>query len=348
MLDFSQVELDKLSVNYIGNKSREELLLCSEQQISLNESLNSVLMKYFLSSFDNQAEFYNLSHESDIKLNEVYSFVSEIFDNSDSFQNQNINISRHLYEQSTHPKIKDGEFYIASFKECIVNGEKADAVGLFKSENKDTFLKVKQTKEKFEINFDDGININKLDKGCIIFNVEKENGYLVSIVDNIGKGNEAQYWKDDFLHVRARCDNYHNTKNILTLCKNFVVKQLPNEFDISKADQSDLLNKSVKYFKKNENFEMESFTKEVIGDPDVIKSFNNYGQQFSQEHDFSLIQDFEISPQAVKKQQRVFKSVIKLDKNFHIYVHGNHKLIEKGYDEATGMNYYKVFFNEEN
>ncbi|OFX55429.1 MAG: hypothetical protein A2046_12470 [Bacteroidetes bacterium GWA2_30_7] len=348
MLEFNKVELQKLSVNYVGNKSRDEMLQCSEYTAKLDDTLNIILLKYFLSSFDNQAEFYNLHHESDLKLNEIYTYVGELFENPENFYKQNVNISRHLYEHSTHPKIKAGEFYVVYFKECVVDGKTTDAIGLFKSENKDTFLKVQQTKDNFEINFEDGININKLDKGCLIFNTEKENGYLVSIVDNVGKGSEAQYWKDDFLHLKARNDNYHNTKNILTLCKNFVVKKLPNEFDVSKADQADLLNKSVKYFKQNESFGIDGFTKEVIGDPDVIKSFNNYRQQYSEEHDVQLITDFDISAQAVKRQQRVFKSVIKLDKNFHIYVHGNHKLIEKGFDEATGMNFYKVFFKEEN
>jgi hypothetical protein len=55
-----------------------------------------------------------------------------------------------------------------------------------------------------------------------------------------------------------------------------------------------------------------------------------------------------ISGTAVKKQARVFKSVLKLDKNFHIYIHGNKELIEKGYDEQLQMNYYKVYFKEEN
>jgi len=39
--------------------------------------------------------------------------------------------------------------------------------------------------------------------------------------------------------------------------------------------------------------------------------------------------------------------VIKLDKNFHIYVHGNRDLIEKGFDEAKGKNYYKMYFEQE-
>jgi len=41
------------------------------------------------------------------------------------------------------------------------------------------------------------------------------------------------------------------------------------------------------------------------------------------------------------------KSVVKLDKNFHIYVHGRHDYIERGYDEAKGMKYYKLYFTNE-
>ena len=49
---------------------------------------------------------------------------------------------------------------------------------------------------------------------------------------------------------------------------------------------------------------------------------------------------------AVKKQARVFKSVLKLDKNFHIYIHGNRDLIEQGTDER-GRKYYNIYYEEE-
>jgi len=55
---------------------------------------------------------------------------------------------------------------------------------------------------------------------------------------------------------------------------------------------------------------------------------------------------FEISNKAVKKQARVFKSVLKLDKNFHIYIHGDKKLIERGTDEV-GRKFYKIYYEEE-
>lgn len=59
-----------------------------------------------------------------------------------------------------------------------------------------------------------------------------------------------------------------------------------------------------------------------------------------------LSNSFEISSQAVKKQTRVFKSVLKLDKNFHIYIHGNKELIEQGI-EKDGRKYYKIYYQNE-
>jgi len=56
--------------------------------------------------------------------------------------------------------------------------------------------------------------------------------------------------------------------------------------------------------------------------------------------------NFVISESAVKKQARSIKSIIKLDKNFHIYVHGHRELIEQGVDEA-GRKFYKIYYSEE-
>ena len=79
----------------------------------------------------------------------------------------------------------------------------------------------------------------------------------------------------------------------------------------------------------------------------MIKSFQTYDESYRQSHEVNIEDSFEISPQAVKKQARVFKTVLKLDKNFHIYIHGNRDLIEQGV-EKDGRKFYKIYFNEEN
>jgi antitoxin component HigA of HigAB toxin-antitoxin module len=118
-------------------------------------------------------------------------------------------------------------------------------------------------------------------------------------------------------------------------------------FDISKTDKIDLLNRSIKYFKDQESFDMDEFTNKVIEDPEGIELFKNYKKNYEEEYDIQIADSFSISNVAVKKQARVFKSVLKLDRNFHIYIHGDKELIEKGFDEEKNMNYYKVYFRDE-
>ena len=79
----------------------------------------------------------------------------------------------------------------------------------------------------------------------------------------------------------------------------------------------------------------------------MISEFQNYKQDFEDEKDVRLMEDFAVSRAAVKNQSRVFKSVLKLDKNFHVYIHGKRDMIEKGVDEM-GRKYYKLYYNEEN
>lgn len=345
-MDYTDSSLQEIILHKVGNKLLEEDLRLSKFPLRINEDLGILLANYFFTAFKSQ-EFFNFYHESDLHLNEVYVYASEIFENPDSIYEQSVNLAKHLYEQSIHPKIKGGEFYTVYFRNCMVDGRKTDAVGLFKCENKDTFLKVLTSEDGYALTSEKGMNLNKLDKGCIIFNLDKEDGYIVSVVDNTNRGSDAQYWIDDFLHVSQRKDEYYNTQNVLNLCKTFVTKELPEQFDVTKADQVDLLNRSVKFFKSNDSFDLGDFENEVIIQPEIIESFKTYKSDFQKENDIEIADNFSISESAVKKQSRIFKSVIKLDKNFHIYIHGDRKLIEQGEDEH-GRKFYKIYYNEEN
>jgi hypothetical protein len=308
--------------------------------------IKPLLLQYFLSPFKSE-ELYNFTHPSDLDMNEVFHYVSAIFEDPACLLAQSQNLAQHLYRHSTHPKILNGEFYVTFLENCLINNETVQAVGLFKSESRETYLKIYPVGGSFEIGHDDGININKLDKGCLVFNTGREEGYVVAIVDNLNKGNEAQYWRDDFLQVKPRSDNYYKTRAVMDLCKTFVKDKLPQEFEVSRADQADILNRSMKFLKENDAFEMEEFNEKVLSSPDIINSFSEYKNQFTHEHDLDIPENFQISETAVKRQSRFMKSVIKLDKNFHIYLHGEHKMIEKGYDDQKQMNYYKLFFREE-
>lgn len=346
-IDFTQVELQQLITHHIGNKLRDEKYLLSSEATIFEDETKHFLLKYFLLSLKTE-ELYSFTHSVKLELNAVYSVIKNIFSNPEKFILLSQDIGKLLYEQSMHPKVKQGELNIVYFTNAILGSEVIDAIGIFKSETDIPFIKMVNEKSRFNINLDYGFDINGMDKGCIIFNTNHQEGYKLLVIDKANKTIEAQYWKDDFLKVKPIMNEFHQTNQFLSLTKNFVTKQLSEEFEISKTDQIDLLNRSIQYFKERENFDIDGFASEVISNELGIESFKKFKKNYEEEFDIDIEDSFLISNTAVKKQARVFKSVLKLDKNFHIYIHGDKELIEKGYDEEMKMSYYKVYFIEEN
>ncbi len=342
MIGENTMELMAAAVHRVGNRSEEEGVFNSSGLLCLDDTLKEVLTTYFTSAFKTE-EFFNFYNKEGLDYNFVYTAAATIFHNPETLYDQSLMLANFLYEKSNKPNIKSGELYVTYFQGDI-NGEATDVIGLFKSESKETFLQVRPEMSGLELSCQEGVSLRKLDKGCLIFNRSKEEGYVLSVTDNSNRS-EALYWMDEFLEVRQRRDSYANTQDVMAMCKEYVVKELPQQFEVSKADQVDLLNKSVDFFKQNDHFTMDDFTDQVIAQPELIDSFNKYRTGYQKERDIEIADEFAISDSAVKKGSRSIRSVIKLDKNFHIYVHGNRNLLEQGEDEKG--KYYKVYYKEE-
>jgi hypothetical protein len=347
MTDLGSAELKKLIIHKVGNRLLEENAVLSDEETALSAQpgLSDVLTSWFLSSF-REPVFHHFHHVSSLELNEIYSIAASLFKSQKGFVKKSKDIANILYQYSNHPKIKAGEVYVAYFQGCVFNHETADAIGIFKSESKETFLKVFQEDAYLGVEHDEGISLKKPDKACLIIDVNKDEGYRVCVVDNQTTGNDAQYWKDEFLKLKPVDDNYYQTQHYLTLTKDFVTGRLDEDFEVSKADQIDYLNRSIDYFKKNEQFNELEFATDVFEHKEVISSFKKFKKDYQSEHELRVVSEFEISAQAVKRQSRIFKSVLKLDRNFHIYIHGDRELIEKGVD-PDGRKYYKIYYKEE-
>jgi len=182
--------------------------------------------------------------------------------------------------------------------------------------------------------------------GSLDENVQQ--GFLALIHESAAsKQGDAAFWKSAFLQAAPIVNSYHNTNETLGMCKLFISNELTEHFDTNKTDQIDMLQRSMDYFKTHDQFQLDQFSKEVLYHPEVIDSFTQYKQQYEVAKQVNIEDEFAINPAAIQKQQRHFKSILKLDKNFHVYVHGRRDLIEKGYDEMTGKHYYKLYFDQE-
>ena len=173
MLNFDEISINDVIVHHIGSNADEEGIKLSKSLINFDDNTRTLLKRLFLQPFK-PGEYYHLSNSEDLAKNMVYATVSKIFADPQSLIEESQNLANFLYEQSVHPKIKTGELYVVYFSNCFIEGETVDAIGLFKSETKEKFLKVQEKKQNFELNYDEGIT--KLDKGCLIFNMEQENG----------------------------------------------------------------------------------------------------------------------------------------------------------------------------
>jgi hypothetical protein len=344
-IDFSQIELLSLITHKVGNKLRDENIQLTDEATFYNNDTKEFLLRYFLLPVKSE-ELFEFTHSVKLEMNDVYSIVKDIFNDSTEFISHSKSLAKLLYENSMHPKIKGGELNIAFFTNVVLDDEVVEAIGIYKSETDVPFLKMKIGKAKYNINHEFGFEIKGVDKGCIIFNTNQGTGFKVLVIDNSNKSVEAQYWKDDFLKLKPIANEFHQTNQFLGIAKNFVTKQLDEEFEVTKADKIDLLNRSVEYFKTHETFDKKEFEEEVFQDSGIIKSFRIFDNSYRQENEIDITDSFDISPQAVKKQARVFKSVLKLDKNFHIYIHGNRDMIEQGVDK-DGRKYYKIYYDQE-
>ena len=346
MTGIDSVQLAEVIVHRIGNPTRGESLQLSPHALTLNDPIvKGLLVKYFLSPFNDQ-ECYHFTHLSDVQLNEVYQYTGAIFKDPSALLAKSHLIAQFLYGKSTHVKVKEGELYVARFDQVPFDGDLVRAVGIFKSETKETFLKVFPHGKSWEVVHEEGIDIRKLDKGCLIFDTDAPEGYKVCLVDT-GAKQDTQYWVRDFLQVQPYADSYHHTHQYLDLCKDFIKNEYPEKFEVAKSDQIDLMNRSMDYFKTREQFTETEFADEVLHHPEVRDSFMEYKKHYENARQYEFDDSFDIHGAAVQRQQKVFKSVLKLDKNFHVYIHGRRDLIEKGYDEMSGKKYYKLFYDEE-
>lgn len=349
MIDFSRAQMTHFAIHFVGNKGLGEELTLSEKLVELKDDfVKDTLLRYFLAPFKTDI-YHQFKGKVDVSLASVANACEDLFTSRKNFIDQSKQIASHLYNQSTHPKIKGGEFYVCFFKDAMVDGELCDAVGFFKTENKETYLKVFQHVDEFDVDCESGININKLDKGCIVFDTDKKSGYKLSIVDTNNKVAEcALYWEEDFLNAVIKPNAYYHTKNFIDASRGFCEEILTEANNVKKEDQRMMLNKSTSYFKEKDDFKLKDFEKDVLVEPEVIAAFKDYRSDFNKRMDLTAIDEFEVSPTAVKKNQKYMRSVIKLDKNFHVYIHGRHDMVENGYDEEKGMKYYKLFYvNEE-
>lgn len=349
MINLYNANIQSLSIHRVGNKSRNEPIFLSKQPYEMDDELAPLIKEFFLKPFrDKEETYFQFAHDADLEFHELYLRIAEIFENPDTTHDQSKKIAQHLFDQATHPHIKSGEVYVAYIENLQIDNEKVDGIGIFKSEIKQDFLQFSEGDQQLEAMLQQGVNLNKLDKGALIFNCKKEEGYKVLSVDS--NRYDARYWIESFLGVEALEDDNFMTKKYLKFCQNFAKDVvLPAE---DKKEEVLFMNRAVNHFAKNDTFEESAFMNEVIDNPDLHPEFRNYKSEQAPKYKIEDLTTFPIANTAVTAARKKIKNVIQLDTHIQIKLdfinpESAEKFVEKGWDEEKQMYYYLVYFNKE-
>lgn len=349
MINLYNAHIASLSIHRVGNMSRNEPIFLSAHPYKMDDELTPLMKEFFLKPFrDKEENYYQFEHEADLDFHPLFQLVRDMFKTPDDAHELSKKIARHLYDQSTHPHIKNGEVYVAFLENVQIDNNKVDAIGIFKSELKQDFLQFSEKENQLDAHLQQGVNLNKLDKGALIFNVNEEEGYKILSIDS--NRYDARYWLERFLGVDAFEDENFFTKRYLKFCQDFAKEVVfPAE---DKKEEVMFMNRAMNHFAKNDTFEETSFVNEVIDNPDLIPEFKHYKTEKGPKYSIEDVSTFPIANTAVTAARKKMKNTILLDTNIQIKMdfinpESADRFVEKGWDEERQMYYYLVYFNRE-
>lgn len=324
------------SIQIVGNKTRGEGLSAATTLADIEDS-RDFLIKLIERSFT-MDDLKRFSYIESVELNPVYQFVSKVFDDNDSFLKQSVNIATFLYDQSLHPNIRSGELYVL-LVDCEYKKQEVEAIAILKSEKKDPFLATDNDGKGITVRTLYGTGLKGLDKGCMVLNLERENGYVVGTVDNINNGADAQYWTDSFLHVTNYDDDYHQTIKLTDMLTGFA-KQVSEQ---SVVEGAIVAKKATEVLKAGETLVVNGLADMICQTEEQKDDFATYRKSFETEYgDFS--DELNIVAKAASRKPVSRMNVMRLGGDFEVKILNPNAEIETGVDKIKGKKYYTLYY----
>jgi len=283
-------------------------------------------------------------------------YSAAIFAADDGLLEKGCDIAKRLYAKSNHPNIKSGDLCISLIKNIDIDGELTQGLCILKSESVVPFLSISTRDGDLELHTEQGINPEKIDKGCLILNHLATKGYYVLTFDRTGS--DSRFWVRDFLGVVPITDSPFLTNKYANMAVAFLEKEKKEapkkaaDDDTPPWDASSATRDAITYFEEKENFSLQEFEEQVLKSPEAKAKFAEHRNMVEQEQGHKLDDSFEISKKDVTKAKNKIKTTMKLDTGIEIRLKPAvatepDKFLEHGFDDARNMKFIKVFYRED-
>ncbi|MEO5712498.1 MAG: nucleoid-associated protein [Luteolibacter sp.] len=352
---FTSATATGLVLAKVGHPQRDEPLQTSKEVFKIAEEDQETLSAIFLKPFKNLTA-HRFSHHSSLDQHEMNAYSAAIFAADDGLLEKGCDIAKRLYAKSNHPNIKSGDLCISLIKNIDIDGELTQGLCILKSESVVPFLSISTRDGDLELHTEQGINPEKIDKGCLILNHLATKGYYVLTFDRTGS--DSRFWVRDFLGVVPITDSPFLTNKYANMAVAFLEKEKKEapkkaaDDDTPPWDASSSARDAITYFEEKENFSLQEFEEQVLKSPEAKAKFAEHRNMVEQEQGHKLDDSFEISKKDVTKAKNKIKTTMKLDTGIEIRLKPAvatepDKFLEHGFDDARNMKFIKVFYRED-
>jgi hypothetical protein len=344
---FNSAAVTGLVLAKVGNPQRDEPLQTSKDVFTVDEEQREILTPLFLKPFKNLIA-HRFQHHASLEKHEMNLLATAIFAAPSSLLKNGCDIASRLYAKSNHPNIKSGDLCLSLIDDIEIEGHMTQALCILKSESVMPFLSISTEDGDLKLHTAEGINPEKIDKGCLIINHWPDKGYYVLTFDRAG--GESRFWVRDFLGLQAVPDSAFLTNTYAELAVAAVKQELAAE--LPPEESSRAAREVIAYFDEHENFDLQEFEEQILRTPDAVARFAGERSKLEEERGQALQTNFEISPKDVKKVKKHAAAVVKLDTGFEIHLKpdmdpGADWMLERGTDDAKGMKFIKLYYNED-
>lgn len=352
---FTSAHITGLVLAKVGHPQRNEPLQTSKEVFKVDDNDQEALTTIFLKPFKNLTA-HRFSHHSSLDQHEMHACAAAIFAAENGLLEKGCEIAKRLYAKSNHPNIKSGDLCISLIKDIEINGEMTSAICILKSECVVPFLSISTRDGDLQLHTEQGINPERIDKGCLILNHLPQKGHYVLTFDR--SGTDSRFWVRDFLGVVPVTDSPFLTNKFTDMAVSFLAKEkkagkTEHKHTDSPPWQDDgPVRAALSYFEEKEHFSLQEFEEQVLKTPETRAKFAEHRAKIEEETGQRLEEYFEISKKDVTKARKKIKSVMKLDTGAEIRLNPElaakpEPVLEHGFDEGRRMKFIKIFFNED-
>lgn len=333
--------IEHLVLQKVGHKVREEANIFASKTTEFDESKEEQLIPFLFGPFKKNLELKQFSHYTEnLEFNKVYNLCKSAFDEEIDFVDFSNEVLKTLYDQSLHPQIKSGEVFTVQLNNVQFDGIICSAIGIYKLENKSKFLRFDE-REVIDYNVLKGYKLDKLDKGVLILDTYREEGFRVYTIDD--NNVESEFWTKNFLEVKPVTNPALQTRKFLETINDFANDVVLNQ--TNRKEQAEFVSNAIDQLSNHEFVNIEIID-ETLGE--YKDDFNQYLNQA----DLKLDKEFEVDSGVLITQAKKIKSEIKLDTGAKINLDLLNSEcaadnLERGYDDEKKMFFYKVYFNSE-